>query len=139
PRAVKEYARKHPHTMGEWTKKSKTNVASMTEGDFYGTEQSVTVSDATKINIEWIDEDGVAHILKENMPLQKGEIIDASVMSKKALVEFLKDAKRKAKEEKILFSIHLKATMMKVSDPIIFGHAVTVYFNELYAKHAAIF
>ena len=139
PRAVKEYARKHPHSMGEWNKKSKTHVTSMSHGDFYGTEVSKTIAKATKINIEWIDEEDVTHVLKKDLALLQGEIIDASVMSKKALVEFLESAKEEAKKEKILFSIHLKATMMKVSDPIIFGHAVTVFFNELYAKHQHIF
>lgn len=139
PRAVKEYARKHPHSMGEWSKKSKTRVASMSHGDFYGTEVSKTMTKATKINIEWIDEDDVTHVLKKDLSLLKGEVIDASVMSKKALVAFLKSAKAEALKDKILFSIHLKATMMKVSDPIIFGHAVTVFFNELYSKHHHIF
>ncbi|NEN24640.1 NADP-dependent isocitrate dehydrogenase [Cryomorpha ignava] len=139
PRAVKEYARKHPHSMGEWSKKSKTHVASMDHGDFYGTEVSKTMTKATKVNIEWINQDDVTHILKQDLALLTGEIIDASVMSRKALLAFLKAAKAEAKNEKILLSIHLKATMMKVSDPIIFGHAVTVYFNELYAKHHRIF
>lgn len=139
PKAVKEYARKHPHSMGEWSKTSKTQVASMDHGDFYGTELSETMADATSIDIVWVEEDGDQHILKKGLALQKGEIIDGSVMSKKALVEFLETAKEEAKRENVLFSIHLKATMMKVSDPIIFGHAVSVYFNQLYTKHVELF
>ena len=139
PKAVKEYARKHPHSMGAWNKTSKTQVASMDHGDFYGTELSETMANATTVDIVWIEEDGDSQVLKKGLALQKGEIIDGSLMSKKALVAFLETAKEEAKKENILFSIHLKATMMKVSDPIIFGHAVTVYFNQLYTKHAELF
>ena len=139
PKAVKEYARKHPHSMGDWSKTSKTEVASMNHGDFYGTELSETMTDATKVDIVWVEEDGDPHMLKKGLALLKGEIIDGSLMSKKALVEFLETAKDEAKKENVLFSIHLKATMMKVSDPIIFGHAVTVFFNQLYTKHAELF
>ncbi len=139
PKAVKQFARKHPHSMGAWSKDSKSHVTSMDHGDFYGTELSETMGAATKINIEWHGTDGEIQILKKGLALQEGEIIDGSVMSRKALRDFLKAAKKEAKEENILFSIHLKATMMKVSDPIIFGHAVTVYFDELYKKHENIF
>ena len=139
PKAVKEFARKHPHSMGAWSKDSKSHVASMDHGDFYGTELSETMDAATKINIEWHGEDNEIQTLKKDLALQKGEIIDAAVMSRKALRDFLKAAKDEAKKENILFSIHLKATMMKVSDPIIFGHAVTVYFEELYKKHSDLF
>jgi len=135
PRAVKEHARKHPHPMGEWSPDSRTRVAHMQGDDFRSNEQSVTVPAATDARIEFVAEDGATTVLKESVPLLEGEILDASVMRREALVAFLEDQVREAKEKGILFSIHLKATMMKVSDPIIFGHAVRAYFKKLVDKH----
>ncbi len=135
PKAVKDYAKKHPHSMGKWSKDSKTHVASMTEGDFYGSEKSVTLNKATEVKIEWKGTDGSTKVLKSGLKLQEGEIIDAAVLSRKALKEFLAAQKEEAKKLGVLFSIHLKATMMKVSDPIIFGHAVTVFFAPVFEKH----
>lgn len=135
PKAVKDYAQKHPHKMGAWSKNSKTRVASMDHGDFYGSELSKTMKKASTVEIVLIDEDDVPHVLKSDLHLQKGEIIDASVMSKDALIAFLKTAKEEAKNDGVLLSVHLKATMMKVSDPVIFGHAVRVYFDQVYFKH----
>lgn len=135
PKAVKEYAQKHPHSMGKWSADSKTHVASMKEGDFYGSEKSLTIQKATEVKIEWKGKDGSTKTLKSGLKLQNGEIIDAAVLSRKALREFLEAQKEEAKKQNILFSIHLKATMMKVSDPIIFGHAVTVYFAPVFKKH----
>ena len=136
PRAVKEYARKNPHSMGAWKSDSKSNVASMSEGDFYGSEKSVTVPEATDVSIQHIAEDGTKTILKEKVSLLAGEVIDAAVMSGSKLQLFLEAEIAKAKEEDVLFSVHLKATMMKVSDPIIFGHAVYAYFKSVFRKHA---
>ena len=138
PKAVKEYARKHPHSMGAWSSDSKSHVASMSHSDFYGSEKSIRMEKPTTISIEWEGEDGTHATLKEKLVLLEGEIIDASVMSCNALKSFLEAEKTDAKEKGVLFSIHLKATMMKVSDPIIFGHAVTTYFNEVYTKNAAL-
>ncbi len=139
PKAVKEYARNNPHSMGPWRSDSKTRVATMSAGDFCSNEKSVTVSEATDVKIEFVSEDGSTTVLKESTPLLAGEIIDATVMSKKALVAFLEEQTTAAKEEGILFSLHMKATMMKVSDPIIFGHAVKVFFKDLIAKHSELF
>jgi len=139
PKAVKEYARKNPHKMGAWSADSKTHVASMAEGDFYGSEKSVCVSKPTSVKIEFIGNDGSSKVLKASTPLRAGEIIDASVMSKKALTQFLAEQKEDAKQKGVLFSLHLKATMMKVSDPIIFGHAVKAYFSDVFEKHAETF
>ncbi len=135
PKAVKEYAKKHPHSMGEWTKDSKTHVASMKEGDFYGSEKSLTIPAATEVKIEWKGADGNSKTLKSGLKLQEGEIVDAAVLSRKSLRSFLEEQKKEAKKAGVLFSIHLKATMMKVSDPIIFGHAVTVFFAPVFEKH----
>ncbi|MBK6264497.1 NADP-dependent isocitrate dehydrogenase [Marivirga sp. S37H4] len=135
PKAVKEYAKKHPHSMGKWSKDSKTHVASMKEGDFYGSEKSLTLEAATEVKIEWKGNDGSVKTLKSGLKLQEGEIVDASVLSRKALRSFLEEQKKEAKKAGVLFSIHLKATMMKVSDPIIFGHAVTVFFSPVFEKH----
>ncbi|MGK7390883.1 MAG: NADP-dependent isocitrate dehydrogenase [Candidatus Cyclobacteriaceae bacterium M2_1C_046] len=134
PKAVKEYVRKHPHSMGEWSSDSKTHVASMSEGDFYGSEKSTAISTATDVKIEFTDEKGNTKTLKEKVSLKKGEVIDASVMNVKALREFLAEQKEEAEKQGVLFSIHLKATMMKVSDPIIFGHAVSIYFKPVFEK-----
>ena len=137
PKAVKNYARKNPHSMGAWSSDSKTHVATMESGDFAHNEKSVTVSEATNVKIEFTDANGNTTLLKENTPLLKDEIIDATVMSKKALIAFLDEQINDAKENNVLFSLHMKATMMKVSDPIIFGHAVRVFFKDVFAKHQA--
>ncbi|WP_417610241.1 NADP-dependent isocitrate dehydrogenase [Owenweeksia hongkongensis] len=136
PRAVKQYAQKHPHRMGAWSSDSKSHVASMSHGDFYGSEKSVTVPTATDVKIEFFGDDGNKRILKEKTSLLAGEIIDASVMSNEALKEFLANQIEDAKEKDVLFSLHMKATMMKVSDPIIFGTAVKIFFADVFAKHA---
>ena len=137
--AVKEYARKHPHSMGEWSADSKTHVAHMSGGDFYSNEKSTVVSEAGEARIEFVDRDGTATVLKEKVPLLDGEVIDATVMSRSALRGFLEEQMEDARKNGVLFSIHLKATMMKVSDPIIFGHAVSVYFKDVFEKHASVF
>ncbi|MBE7538546.1 MAG: NADP-dependent isocitrate dehydrogenase [Opitutaceae bacterium] len=139
PKAVKEYARKNPHAMGAWSPQSKTNVATMGRDDFFSNEKSVTVAAATTVKIEFVGADGSTKVLKDKTPLKAGEIIDATVLSRKALISFLERQIARAKSEGILFSVHLKATMMKVSDPIIFGHVVRVFFKDLLAKHAATF
>lgn len=139
PLAVKEYARKHPHSMGEWSADSKTHVDSMTEGDFYRSEKSHTMADAAIVSIELHGADGRKEILKSGLNILAGEVIDASTMSISALAAFLRKAKADAKDKGVLFSIHMKATMMKVSDPIIFGHAVKVFFEPVFAKHSATF
>ena len=139
PKAVKNYARKNPHSMGKWSADSKTHVASMTEGDFYINEKSVTVQNETNVTIEHLDSQGNSTILKENIPLLPGEIIDATIMSKKALLAFLDDQITDAKNKNVLFSLHMKATMMKVSDPIIFGHAVKVFFKGVFEKYEILF
>ncbi|MDH5301521.1 MAG: NADP-dependent isocitrate dehydrogenase [Gammaproteobacteria bacterium] len=137
--SVKNYAKKHPHSMGAWSNTSKTNVAHMHSGDFYGSEKSVTLSSATEYRIQFVGKDGAVTSLKSAAKLQAGEVIDCSVMSMSALKTFLASAIKDAKQQGVLFSLHMKATMMKVSDPIIFGAAVSVFFEELFAKHAATF
>lgn len=139
PASVKSYAKKNPHSMGAWSEDSKTIVTSMTEGDFFGSEKSITIKEATQFSIEFEGSDGAKQTLKTASPLQTGEIIDCSVMSKKALRAFLASAIAEAKAQGILFSIHMKATMMKVSDPIIFGQAVEVFFQDVFEKHADTF
>lgn len=139
PASVKNYARKNPHSMGAWAADSKSHVAHMTQGDFYGSEKSVTMEKADQFKIELVKADGSVETLKEYAPLLEGEVIDAAVMSQTALRAFLAEAITEAKEQGILFSIHMKATMMKVSDPIIFGQAVAVFFEEVFNKHAATF
>jgi isocitrate dehydrogenase len=139
PKAVKEYARKHPHAMGAWSTDSKTHVAAMTEGDFFGGEKSFTAAASTVVRIELVKTDGSVQVLKEKTPLKEGEIFDAAVMQKAALVSFYERAMARAKAEGVLVSLHLKATMMKVSDPILFGHAARVFFRDLLVKHAATF
>jgi len=139
PGSVKQYARKNPHSMGVWSKDSKSHVAHMSAGDFYGSEKSTTINGETNVKIEFVSEDGTVSLLKEHLPLLDKEIIDAAVMSKAALVEFYEAETAKAKEEGVLLSLHLKATMMKVSDPIMFGHAVKVFYKDVFEKHAAIF
>lgn len=135
PKAVKEYARANPHSMGKWSPDSKTRVATMGADDFFSNEKSVTVEEATEVKIEFVAVDGTATVLKASTPLKAGEIFDATVMRKKALVSFLEQQIAAAKAERVLFSLHLKATMMKVSDPILFGHAVEVFFKPLLEKH----
>lgn len=135
PKAVKNYAKKHPHSMGEWSKDSKSHVATMGKDDFRDNEKSVTVSEATTVNIQLVDNSGNTTVLKKNLKLQKGEIIDGTFMSKKALLKFLEEQVKDAKEKGVLFSLHMKATMMKVSDPIIFGHAVRVFFKDVFDKY----
>lgn len=136
PKAVKEYARKNPHSMGEWSSDSKSHVSTMGENDFRSNEKSVTVSDATTASIVHTDKAGNKTVLKDGIALQAGEIIDSTFMSKNALVEFLAKEVKDAKEKGVLFSLHMKATMMKVSDPIIFGHGVKVFFADVFEKHA---
>ena len=141
PAAVKEYAKKHPHKMGEWNPDSKTHVSHMDDGDFFSNETSVTISGPSvgRAKIEFFNQDMQQTVLKDNVPLQEGEIVDATFMSRKALRKFLAEQIEDAKENGVLFSLHLKATMMKVSDPIIFGQAVEVFFADLFDKHAAEF
>ncbi len=136
PASVKNYAKKNPHSMGAWASDSKTHVAHMSAGDFYGSEKSLTMATAAAFRIEFVATDGTVTELKSSSPLLAGEVIDSAVMSQKALREFLAEAIAEAKAEGILFSLHMKATMMKVSDPIIFGNAVAVFFKEVFDKHA---
>lgn len=136
PKAVKEYARKNPHRMGKWSADSKTHVASMSHGDFYGSEQSVTVANNGTADIVFTAADGAKTVLKKDIALLAGEVMDSSLMRKNALVDFLKEQVADAKAQGVLFSVHLKATMMKVSDPILFGHAVRAYFADVFEKHA---
>ncbi len=136
PAAVKEYARKHPHSMGKWSQSSRTHVAHMRSGDFYHSDISTTMKKADSLNIELVDKSGKVSVLKENIAVQDGEIISAMFMSIKALRKFLDEEMEGAKNANLLFSLHLKATMMKVSDPIIFGHAVTVYYKDAFEKYA---
>jgi len=136
PRAVKEYAKNNPHSMGAWSSDSKTHVASMDQGDFFGSEKSVTIDKAGDVQIELVDNNGNTTTLKDKISLLEGEVIDAAVMSRKALRDFLLAQKEDAKQKGILFSIHLKATMMKVSDPIIFGHAVSIFYKDVFDKHS---
>jgi isocitrate dehydrogenase len=139
PKAIKNYARKHPHSMGAWSADSKTHVATMTSGDFAHNEKSITTKSAISIHILHISENGTKTVLKENLNLLEKEIIDATVMSKKALISFLEAQYEDSLDKNVLFSLHMKATMMKVSDPIIFGHAVRVFFHDLFKKHGKTF
>jgi isocitrate dehydrogenase len=135
--AVKQYARKHPHKMGAWTKDSKTRVAHMSGSDFYGSEVATTIAAPTNARIELVGSDGAATVLKAKVPLKAGEIIDASVMNRKALRGFFAAQIDAAKKDGILFSLHVKTTMMKISDPILFGHCVSVFFADVFEKHGA--
>ena len=137
PGAVKQYAKKNPHSMGAWSSDSKSHVASMPDGDFVSNEQSLTVSKAGNVKIEFVDKDGNATTLKESVPVQEGEVIDATRMSVAKLRAFLAEQIQDAKDKGVLLSLHMKATMMKVSDPIIFGHAVKAFFADVFSKHAA--
>jgi len=136
---VKEFARKHPHSMGAWSADSKSHVASMPAGDFHGSEQSTVVETAGDVKIELLADDGKTIVLKEKTPVTVGEVIDASVMSVAALRDYFESAMVDAKQQDVMLSLHMKATMMKVSDPIIFGHAVRVYFKDLFEKYGEIF
>ena len=127
---VKNYAKKHPHSMGAWSSDSKSHVATMSGGDFSSNEKSTTIGAATEAKIEYVAADGSVTVLKDSLPLLAGEVIDATKMSKKALTSFLADQIDDAKAKGILFSLHMKATMMKVSDPIIFGHCVKVFYKD---------
>ena len=135
--AVKQYARNNPHKMGAWSKDSKSHVSYMPSGDYYGSEISTTVPAATNARIELVGADGKVTVLKAKTPIQAGEIIDAAVMSRKALRAFFAEQIEAAKKEGVLFSLHVKATMMKIADPIIFGHAVSAFFSDVIGKHAA--
>ncbi|GAW86272.1 isocitrate dehydrogenase [Bathymodiolus platifrons methanotrophic gill symbiont] len=136
---VKTYAQKHPHSMGVWSSDSKSHVVSMSDGDFYSSEQSAVIETAGDVKIEFLGDDGQTSILKQKTPVLQGEVIDAAVMSRNALCAFIAESIGDAKAQGLLLSLHLKATMMKVSDPIMFGHAVNVYYQEVFAKHAATF
>lgn len=135
PLSVKAHTRKHPHKMGAWSSDSKTHVAHMKSGDFRSNEKSLTTTEATEARIEFVGQDGKTTVLKPKVALQAGEIIDATFMSKRALRQFLEEQIEDAKRQGVLFSLHMKATMMKVSDPKIFGHAVTVFFKDVFEKH----
>lgn len=139
PKAVKNYAKKHPHSMGAWSSDSKSHVATMQHGDFFHNEKSLTLAADDTLRIVLVENDGKKTVLKDNLNVIKDEIIDATVMDKNALVSFLEEQVKDAKEKNVLFSVHLKATMMKVSDPIIFGYAVKAYFGDLFKKYADTF
>jgi isocitrate dehydrogenase len=135
PASVKQYARQHPHSMGDWSADSRSHVSTMSDGDFRSTEQSVTVEQPGQVRIELVGADGDVTVLKQDIAVQAGEVLDAAVMRRAALQEFLAEQLADAKERDVLFSVHLKATMMRVSDPIIFGHAVRVYFSRVFEEH----
>ena len=137
PASVKAFAQRHPHSMGAWSPESRSRVVTMTDGDFRATEQSTTIARAGTIRIEHVAADGAVTVLKDDFPVQEGEVVDAAVMRRAALQTFLADQIAAAREAGVLFSVHLKATMMKVSDPIIFGHAVRAYFPQVFADRAA--
>ena len=139
PKAVEEYARKHPHSMGEWSMASRTHVAHMTEGDFYHGEKSMTVSGDREVKMELITSDGETLVLKPKVSLTDGDVIDSMYMSKKALVEFYEEQIEDAYKTGVMFSLHVKATMMRVSHPIVFGHAVKVFYKDAFAKHGELF
>lgn len=137
--SVKQYAKKHPHKMGAWSTDSKTHVAHMNAGDFYHSEKSVTIKKAGNVKIEFVDQAGNVKVLKEKLALQEGEVLDGAFMSCGALRKFIAEQIEDAKKNGVLFSVHLKATMMKISDPIIFGHFVSVFYKDVFEKHAAVF
>jgi isocitrate dehydrogenase len=139
PKAVKNYARKHPHSMGKWASDSKTHVSSMSDGDFYGSEKSITIKDATSVSIEFTNENGETTVLKEAFALKAGEIIDSSSLSIAKFKNFIAEQIIDAKEKGVLFSLHMKATMMKISDPIIFGAAVEIFYKEVFQKYSSLF
>ena len=137
PASVKQYARNRPHRMGAFSKDSKTHVAHMSGGDFYGSEKAVTVGEAGSVRIEFQGADGKAAVLKDKIALKAGEVIDAAAMSRGKLRAFFEQEIEDAKKQGLLFSLHVKTTMMKISDPIIFGHAVSIYYKDVLEKHAA--
>ncbi|MEO3865332.1 NADP-dependent isocitrate dehydrogenase [Rheinheimera fenheensis] len=139
PASVKQYAKKNPHSMGAWSAESKSHVAHMSQGDFYGSEQSTTFASADTLKIQLVATDGAVSVLKNNVAVQAGEVVDAATMSKNALRAFYQQEIAAAKQQDVLLSLHLKATMMKVSDPIMFGHAVVEFFKPVFDKHAALF
>ncbi|HHX8329514.1 NADP-dependent isocitrate dehydrogenase [Vibrio alginolyticus] len=139
PTSVKNYAKKNPHSMGAWSAESKSHVASMSDNDFFGSEKSTTISGATEVKVEFVGNDGTVKELKSAFPLLDKEVIDTSVMKKKALVEFFEKEIAEAKAQDVLLSLHMKATMMKVSDPVIFGHAVKVYYKDVFDKYGKLF
>jgi isocitrate dehydrogenase len=138
PTSVKQFSKKKPHKMGAWSSDSKSHVAHMSGGDFYASEKSTTVNKATNVRIEFVAGDGNVTVLKKKLDLQEGEVIDASVMNVRALRKFFGEQIEDAKKSGVLLSLHLKATMMKVSDPIMFGHAVSIFYKDVYEKHAAV-
>lgn len=137
--SVKQYAKKHPHKMGAWNADSKTHVAHMNTGDFYHSEKSATIKKAGNVKIEFVDQAGNVKVLKEKLPLLEGEVLDGSFMNVRALRKFIEEQIEDAKKNDVLFSVHLKATMMKISDPIMFGHFVSVFYKDVFEKHAAVF
>ncbi|MCL4161939.1 UNVERIFIED_CONTAM: hypothetical protein GTU68_015511, partial [Idotea baltica] len=139
PAAVKNYARKHPHSMGVWKPDSKSHVATMNGGDFRSSERSMTIKNACSVKIEFTDKEGNKSIKQQNLELLDGEVIDAMFMSKKALCKFYEEQIEDAMQKDVLFSLHVKATMMKVSHPIVFGHAVKVFYKDVYEKYATLF
>jgi isocitrate dehydrogenase len=139
PISVKQFSKKHPHKMGAWTRDSKTHVAHMTGGDFYGSEKSATMKKAVELRIEFVAGDGKVTVLKKKLELLEGEVIDATAMNVRALRKFYEEQIEDAKRSGVLLSLHLKATMMKISDPVMFGHAVSVYYRDVFEKHAAVF
>lgn len=139
PNAVKEYARKHPHSMGEWSMASRTHVAHMRHGDFYAGEKSITLDRAHKVKMELVTKGGQTLVLKPEVSLDDGDIIDSMFMSKKALCEFYEEQIEDAYKTGVMFSLHVKATMMKVSHPIVFGHAVKTFYRDAFAKHQKLF
>ena len=139
PASVKAFSKKKPHKMGAWTPDSKSHVAHMTGGDFYGSEKSITLKKPTEARFEFVAADGKVTVLKKKLDLQEGEVLDASIMNVRALRKFLAEQIEDAKKKGVLFSLHLKCTMMKVSDPVMFGHAVSVFFKDVFEKHAAVF
>lgn len=138
PKSVKNFAKKNPHSMGAWSSDSKTHVSTMGKNDFFSNEKSITIPTATDVKIEFESTTGSTTILKEKTSLLAGEVIDATAMNKKSLLAFLEEQIKDAKEKNVLFSLHMKATMMKISDPIIFGHAVTAFFKDIFTKHATV-
>lgn len=139
PKAVKEYARKHPHSMGEWSMASRTHVAHMRHGDFYAGEKSMTLDRARNVRMELLAKSGKTIVLKPEVPLDDGDVIDSMFMSKKALCDFYEEQMQDAFETGVMFSLHVKATMMKVSHPIVFGHAVRIFYKDAFAKHQELF
>ncbi|NND55363.1 MAG: NADP-dependent isocitrate dehydrogenase, partial [Gammaproteobacteria bacterium] len=137
--AVKQYAKKHPHRLGEWSADCRSHVAHMSDGDFYGSEQSVVMDAAGDVRIEYVAKNGDVQVLKQAVAVQKDEVIDCTRMSKSALRQFFAEQVADARTQGVLLSLHLKATMMKISDPIMFGHAVETYFADLFTKHASTF